>query len=286
MSRVASRTLMALGAGSAAVVLGLAGPAAANAVMTTPAATSAQHSGNHGADVSWPNCPKGEGLPSRRSKGEPMPGPAARFVVVGLTNGPGFHPNPCLARQLAWVASHHRQLGGYAMTTYPTAAQIRQHGDAGPFAGASRTAALRNAGYAEAVYNLHTMSRLGLRLPMIWVDVEPYPVAPWTRHIGANRAIIAGAIRGYHDAGHQVGIYTYANGWRAVVGSWQLPRYPTWVTAGRGSAHQARAMCSRGPSGGRAWLAQWYSPHRDYDLRCPAAPRRLGRMFVSPNKVV
>ena len=26
-----------------------------------------------GADISWPNCPEGMGIPSRRSSGEPMP---------------------------------------------------------------------------------------------------------------------------------------------------------------------------------------------------------------------
>jgi hypothetical protein len=235
-----------------------------------------------GADVSWPNCPKGEGIPSRRSKGEPMPRPSARFVVVGLTNGPGFHPNPCIARQLGWVADHHRQLGAYAMTTYPTARQIRRNSHAGPFVGTGRRAALRNTGYAEAIFNIRTMSRVGLQVPMIWVDVEPYPVAPWTGHHRLNRAVVSGAIRGYRAAGHQVGIYTYANGWRAVVGSWRLDRYPTWATAGHRKARQARAMCTYGPSGGPTWLAQWYTPHRDYDLTCPAAPRGSGGMFVRP----
>jgi hypothetical protein len=236
----------------------------------------------HGADISWPNCPKGEGIPSRRSKGEPMPKRSARFVVLGVTNGPGFHPNPCLASQLGWVVSHQRLLGAYAMTTYPGPGHIREDGASGPFLGTGRRAELRNAGYAEAIYNTQTMLRVGLRVPLIWVDVEPYPTTPWSHHRTANRAVITGVIRGYRDQGYRVGIYTYAKGWRQVVGSWRLPQYPAWSTAGPKRARQALATCTHGPSGGRTWLAQWWSRHRDYDLICPAAPRHNRSMFSLP----
>lgn len=227
-----------------------------------------------GADISWPNCPKGEGIPQRRTKGEPMPERHARFVVVGLTNGPGFSPNPCLARELAWVHAHHRLLAAYAMTTYPNARQIRQHQYTGPYDGSRTSGRLRNAGYAEASYNVRELVLAAMTVPMVWIDVEPYPTFPWSGSHRANRAIIRGAIRGYRDAGYPVGIYTYANGWAQVVGSWRLPGLPTWTTAGHGGARQARAMCHRGPSGGRTWLSQWYTTHRDYDLTCPGAPRR------------
>ena len=56
-----------------------------------------------GGDISWPQCPKGLGIPQRRTLGLPMPTPDMEYVVVGLTNGPGFYPNPCLADQVAWV---------------------------------------------------------------------------------------------------------------------------------------------------------------------------------------
>ena len=29
-----------------------------------------------------------------------MPVDEARYVIIGLTNGPGFYPNPCLASQV------------------------------------------------------------------------------------------------------------------------------------------------------------------------------------------
>jgi hypothetical protein len=248
------------------------GAGIARATSTTPL---------HGADISWPNCPKGEGIPSRRSTGEPLPDSSAQFVLVGLTNGPGFFPNPCLAGQLAWVNQHHRMLAAYAMTTFPRAAHLLRYGQDGPFNGSTARGALRNAGYAEGTYNLSTMAADGIDVPMIWVDVEPYPAAPWTKSHADNRAIVTGAIRAYTDAGHQVGIYTYASGWNQVVGGWQLPTLPAWSTIGNGSAKGAAKDCKRGPSGGTDWIVQWFTPDRDRDLVCPAAPVE-GLLFSQP----
>jgi hypothetical protein len=163
-------------------------------------------------------------------------------------------------------------LGGYALTTYPGPQQFRRNRQAGPFDGSHLLGGLRNAGYAEAKYNVRTMRRVGMRVPMIWVDVEPYAVAPWSLRKTANRAVVSGAIRAYRDSGYRVGIYTYLNGWRAVAGGWRLTQLPTWSTVGHLHSAEALASCTRGPSGGPTWLAQWYSPHRDYDLVCPGAP--------------
>src|SRR5690349_13765701 len=35
-----------------------------------------------GADISWPQCPKGMGIPEKRTLGAPMPTAAAEFVVI------------------------------------------------------------------------------------------------------------------------------------------------------------------------------------------------------------
>jgi hypothetical protein len=263
VSRLIAIALSAILGGSVA----LAGPAHSTARTSTRPVI-------RGADVSWPNCPKGEGIPSRRSEGAPMPAPGTRFVIVGLTNGPGFHPNPCIAREVRWVQRRHLRLGAYALTTYPPAAKIRRYGERGPFSGNGVRAALRNTGYAEARYNLATMARIGMSVPMIWVDVEPYPVAPWSASHRHNRAIVVGAVRAYRDAGFTVGIYTNPNGWGEVVGDWQLPQLPTWSTVGSRGATAARRSCSRGPSGGPTWLAQWWVGRRDLDLTCPLAPAR------------
>ncbi|HWC35584.1 MAG TPA: hypothetical protein VG650_12270 [Mycobacteriales bacterium] len=254
----------------------------APAIATVSAHAAVTAAGVHGADISWPNCPKGMGIPSRRTEGQPMPTRDASFVVVGLTNGPGFYPNPCLGDQLRWVATHHRLLAAYAMTTYPRKRQIRAYGGDGPYDATTARGALRNAAYAEASYNLATMSAADMTVPMIWVDVEPYPVSPWSKSHRANRAVVSSVISAYTAAGYRVGIYTYLNGWRTVVGSWQLPGLPTWSTVGSGRPGHARHACGRGPSGGSDWVMQWWSRHRDKDLICPAGSDQGATMFAAP----
>lgn len=248
------------------------------AAIATPAPASAATAVIQGGDISWPNCPKGEGIPSRRSTGEPLPRPSAQFVVIGLTNGPGFYPNPCLVQQLRWATNHDKLIAAYAMTTYPTRSEITTYGGAGPY-----RSALKNAAYAEAEYNLSTMSAVELTVPMIWVDVEPYPVAPWSHNLGANRTVVSVVTAAYQAAGYQVGIYTNPNGWPQVVGSAQLTGLPTWSTIGAGRLPAAHRQCSRGPSGGPDWMVQWWIGKRDYDVLCPPGRQNLSSIFTVPS---
>lgn len=215
-----------------------------------------------------------------------MPTAAARFVILGLTNGPGFHRNKCLAAEVQWVQQHHLRLGAYSMTTYPTASQVRRYAHAGPFAGHGTRAALRNTGYAEARFNVATMAAARILVPMVWVDVEPYNPA-WSSSVARNRAVVVGVIRGYRDAGFTAGIYSNPNGWPQVVGNWRLSAVPTWSTVGPRGKTKALRSCNGGPSrspvGGPTWIAQWWSKdgHHDYDLTCPYAPARRA-MFAAP----
>jgi hypothetical protein len=166
------------------------------------------------------------------------------------------------------------------MTTYPSRTQYRRYGNAGPYPTTTRSTRLENAGYAEAAYNVVSLADVGLSVPMVWVDVEPYSVAPWSHHKAANRAVIRGVIRGYRHDGLRVGLYTYARGWAQIVGRWRLSKYPTWVPSGTGTAHGAAKACRAGPSGGRTWVTQWSTRGRDHDLACPATTsHRMRQMF-------
>jgi hypothetical protein len=239
-----------------------------------------------GNDVSWPNCPKGLGIPSRRSEGKPMPTATAAFALLGLTNGPGFFPNPCLAGQVAWVQARGLWVGAYAMTTYPTKAQRALYGGAGPWPADQPAGQLRNTGYQQALFNVTTMKAAGLEVPMVWVDVEPYAVRPWSRSTAANRDVIRGAVRGYEDSGYRVGFYSYDLGWRTVVGAWRKPAYPAWVPVGRErrGATLAAVRCGLASfSRGEPLLAQWVRGDRDHDLTCPALHGRVaGRHELTP----
>ncbi len=253
----------------------LAAAAMALALLVTPA-HAAETVPVKGADASWPNCPKGMGIPSRKTQGLPMPKREAKFVILGLTNGPGFYPNPCLASQVAWAAKRGMWVGTYAMTTYPKPGQLRKYGVSGPWDTSTKTNRLRNAGYNQALFNLDTMDRVGLAKRFIWVDVEPYPVAPWSSNRTWNKAVLDGVLRGYREAGLEIGFYTSPGPWRDIIGS---ARYglPEWRTAGghpwsNTDYGSARRMCGVTPvQGGPILVAQWWDTRRDYDLLCPAA---------------
>ena len=222
-----------------------------------------------GGDVSWPQCPVGMGIRERRSLGLPLPGARARFVVIGLTNGPAFTPNPCLARQVAWASARALPTSAYAVATWPTARQLVRHGTTGPYAGTTRLSRLRNVGHAEGTYNLARLASVGLTVPHVWIDVEHYPVRPWSGDRRANRAVVRGIVRAYQDAGIQTGFYSTTLQWPDIVGAvrWGLPE---WHTAGPRGKAVALARCTE-PSfqGGPIVLAQWWTSTADHDVICP-----------------
>jgi hypothetical protein len=258
-------------------LLGLAGillaaPAAAPASVPTAApavATAALPSPLRGQDISWPQCPKGMGIPSRRSAGLPMPSSTAKFVVVGLTNGPAFTPNPCLAGQVAWVRSHHVYADPYAVLSYPTAAQLTKYGTAGPYKGTSLSTRLRNVGWAQGQYNLTRMRGAGLTAPVIWMDVEVYPTQPWSSSRTGNKAVVDGALAAYRAGGMKVGVYSTTSQWSSIVGAVKYGM-AEWHTTGPASQTTASKACTAASfNGGPTFLAQWWTTSSDYDVMCP-----------------
>lgn len=223
-----------------------------------------------GADISWPQCPKGMGIPEKRSQGAPMPTDAARFVVIGLTNGPSFTPNPCLADQVRWVADRHLMAAAYSVVSYPNAQTLKQYGGTGPFRGNTKAGSLSNVGYQAARFNLRTMRAARLTTPMIWIDVEPVPKFEWSSDLAANAAVVQGMARGYTEAGFKIGFYSTPSLWRRVVGDLRIGS-PEWRAAGQTSKAEALSRC--GPDwsiqGGTALLGQWVEDGRDRNVTCP-----------------
>lgn len=235
-----------------------------------------------GGDVSWPQCPEGMGIPEKRTLGLPMPLPSAEFVILGLTNGPGFTPNPCLADQVAWVKERHLMAAAYSVTSYPDADTLQRYGSEGPYDGSTRLGALKNVGYQQALFNLGTMQAAGLLTPIIWLDVEPVPVFEWSADREANAAVVEGAARGYTDAGFQIGAYSTPALWETVVGGFTLGGIPEWRAAGQTSQAEALSRC--GPDwsfqGGPGILGQWVEDDRDRNITCPGTSKQLFRWFA------
>ncbi len=233
-----------------------------------------------GGDISWPQCPKGMGIPEKRSKGLPMPDDDAEFVVLGLTNGPGFTPNPCIADQVAWVEERELMAAAYSVVSYPDDATLEELSWDGPYAGDTLRGQLRNVGYQQARYNLDTMIDAGLQTPVIWIDVEPVPLFEWSSNPEANAAVVEGAARAYTDAGYAVGIYSTPYLWETVVGDLRLG-VAEWRAAGETSRAEALNRCGEDWSiqGGPAVLGQWVENGRDYNVTCPDIALDLGKWF-------
>ncbi len=234
-----------------------------------------------GADVSWPQCRRDEGIAGKRGQGKPMPPRRSRFVVLGLTNGPAFHPNPCLARQVDWVERHRMYAAAYAVTTYPFPRELRRHGADGPFGADTLGGRLANVGYQQARFNLRTMAAAGLTSPVVWIDVEDSSLRVWPRTPQRNRAVVRGLLRGYREAELLVGFYSTPYVWGQILGD---ARYglPEWRSAGETSRAAARARCTTGSiQGGPAVLAQWWTTAMDFDLTCPGfgSPAAMATWF-------
>jgi hypothetical protein len=213
-----------------------------------------------------------------------MPLASARFVVLGLTNGPGFYPNPCLADQVAWVKRRHLMAGAYSVVSYPEKRHFAEFGDQGPFEPRSRLGQLANIGYQQALFNVRTMQQAGLDVPAVWLDVEPVPGFDWpTGRPGdaeANAAVVRGAARAYADQGLTVGVYSTVSLWERVVGDLRLA-LPEWRAAGETSRAEALRRCGpeRMVQGGTAVLTQWVEAGRDRDVTCPGGSTYLSLWF-------
>ncbi len=233
-----------------------------------------------GGDISWPQCPVGMGIAEKRSLGSPLPLGSARFVIIGLTNGPGFHPNPCLAGQVAYARDRALPTAAYAVASYPEPADLVRYADDGPYDGADRLGALANVGYQQARFNVASMRDAGLPSPIVWIDVEPVPDFEWSTDRVANAAVVRGLARGYDAAGYDVGVYSTASLWSGVVGDLELG-VPEWRAAGHTSLDEALARCGpdRVIQGGEAVLAQWVENGRDRNVTCPGAVVDLAAWF-------
>ncbi|KAA1426877.1 hypothetical protein [Nocardioides antri] len=233
-----------------------------------------------GADISWPQCPEGMGIPEKQSLGLPMPVPEAEFVVIGLTNGPGFTPNPCLADQVAWVQERELLAAAYAVSSYPDEETLELYAWDGPYDGGSLKGRLRNVGYQQARFNIDSMIDAGLQSPLVWIDVEPVPYFEWSDDPGANAAVVEGAARGYTEAGYAIGVYSTPYLWETVVGDFRLG-VPEWRAAGETSREEALNRCGDDWSiqGGPAVLGQWVADNRDHNVTCPGISEDLGRWF-------
>jgi len=255
-----------------ATTIALALAATATSLAVAPSASASRpHAPGvtaYGNDISWPQCPGSQG-------GYDLPGPmaSASFVVLGLTDGGSFRANPCIGREVRAVKARHLWAGTYAISTYPTSAELARYGGTGTMA-----ERLGRVGAAQAEFNLATMARVGLQPPMVWIDIEPRTRSPWSASTASNNAVIDGVIARYKAAGVRAGIYSYDKAWKKITGGRALPGVATWVPIGHKGWAAAAARCAV-PSfaGTKPLLIQWTDGERDFNITCPGVTGRAAR---------
>jgi hypothetical protein len=224
------------------------------------------------------------GIKQKRSEGAPMPLGSAEFVILGLTNGPGFVANPCIADQVAWAKQRHLLVSAYSVISAPYGDVLARYGGTGPYDASTVSGRLANVGYQEALFNVSTMRTAGLETPFVWLDVEPIGGFDWpTGKPGdteANAAVVKGAALGYADQGYDVGVYSIGSLWKRVVGDLRLD-LPEWRPAGGSGRAEALRRCQSDWmfQGGSAVLAQWVERGRDRDITCPGQSAYLSLWF-------
>jgi hypothetical protein len=240
---------------------------------------------NTGQDIGWPMCPAARG-----GRDKPMPPETALgFVIAELNAGLAFTANQCLADHYAWARARSSRLGGYIFPNYPdapmlAAAAVGHYGKCVTLA-----CRLKNTGWAQAEWDMQRLAETGVTLPMIWVDIEHQPrlggTREWSRSIYDNRLVLTGVFD-YLSAHHiRIGLYSYANGYREIVGSWALT-YPEWIPTGTHVDADRATRCNQpGFAAGPVWLTQTTRAITAYDIDddsvCPVASRALPLMFAA-----
>ncbi len=221
-----------------------------------------------GADISWPQCPPGMGIKYKESSGQPLPTAEAEYLIIGLTNGPGFHANPCLADQVSYAKERGLLVAAYSVISWPDEATQQKYGG------------LQEAGIAQAQFNLQAMKAAGLDSPIIWLDVEQVPHYEWSTSTAANAEVVLGAAKGYAEAGYRIGVYSTPAIWAGIVGDLSLG-VPEWRAAGQTSKEEALSRCGSDwlIQGGTGALAQWVEDGRDKNITCPGTESELGDYF-------
>ena len=94
-----------------------------------------------------------------------MPIDAARYVIIGLTNGPGSTRTRAWPSQVDWVRTRRLMAAAYSVISTPRTGDLETYGTKGPFDASTASGALSNVGYQQAKFNLATMRSAGLQSP-------------------------------------------------------------------------------------------------------------------------
>src|SRR5947209_2979900 len=231
-----------------ALPVAMAPPATApSSAPKSPAAVPAVKTATHlsagwGVDVSWPQCgPLG------------MPAVQPGFAIVGINGGRPFTDNSCLSREVSYAKTR-TGVSAYLNIDAP------HSGDASAY------------GEKVALDGLARAQRAGLKLPVLWLDVEV--LNHWSTSGAANVAVINGALHALEARGVKAGIYSSGPMWQQLTGGARL-NVPVWLATSVTDYRQLPSYCDQGLGGRAADMTQYvaYDGRQlvDVDVLCQKA---------------
>src|SRR3954464_730027 len=217
-------------------------PAKSPAATVSAVKTATHLSAGWGVDISWPQCgPLG------------MPALQPGFVIVGINGGRPFTDNVCLSREVSYAKT---RPGGAAFLNID----------------APRSGVASAYGAKVALDGLARVQRAGLRLPVLWLDVEV--LNHWSTSGAVNVAVINGALRALEQRGVTAGIYSSGAMWQQITGGARL-NVPVWLATSVTDYRQLPSYCDSGLGGKAADMTQYvaYDGRQlvDVDVLCQKA---------------
>ena len=223
------------------------------------------------------------GIEHKETSGQPMPTAEAEYVVVGLTNGPGFHANPCLADQVAWVR------GARPADRGVLGDQLAGRGRAGAVRRAAR-GRLRAGAVQRAVdgdRRAGVASGLARRRAGALLRVEQQQGGQRARSWSAPRRAIWTRASGSASTPRR----TSGSRWSATC-RWACPSGAPRVRPRRPRRSTAAARTGRSRAARRSWGSGSRTPRQEHHLprrrRRPRAlvqPHAVGEINVTPCRV-
>lgn len=221
--------------------------------ITAHAAGDPYASGDHGYDISWPQC------------GRPAPS-IGSFAVLGVNGGAPFSANLCVVDQYA-AAPRSAPPSLYINTGYD--GSYRQYVTPACTAqsrSVSGTDLERQAwavGCSEAETSIRYADAVGVSsIAMWWLDVET--LNKWSPNMALNRFTLQGAVTRLWQTDLPVGIYSSEPMWLEVTG---VPVAPGHISAewnAAGSCSVSFTPLTSAP----VWLGQHVFDDLDHDTAC------------------
>jgi len=150
--------------------------------------------------------------------------PSPHTIGIVQVAGESFGLNPLLASEAAWAG------GGLNLYIYLTFGTTGSSSDGN--CNSTDSVAACNFGFNAAQDAFTKAQGQGVNTSVAWwLDVEPSVpgLAPWSSDLGANAALVQGAIDGLHSEGlNSVGIYASPGNWGGIVGNYH-PGAPYWA---------------------------------------------------------